>query len=174
MSRCACVVFSRRICNGSIKSLLPILHYVFLSFSREFAEFVSDKGYALAGKNDLRFVEGTHVDFWCIKRFIEYSVLAFRIYGSQYVCRCHCCSGETCRATAMLRALFVSSCPMDLLMIALFSSIWTAQSRRLLVSAILFFQNHENDFISMPIKTGHPPSLYLEITRSVYHVCELL
>ena len=47
-----------RICKGSIKSLLPILHYVFLSFSREFAEFVSDKGYSLAGKNDLRFVEG--------------------------------------------------------------------------------------------------------------------
>ena len=53
-----CVVLFCSICKGSIKSLLPILYYVFLSFSREFAEFVSEKGYALAGKNDLRFVEG--------------------------------------------------------------------------------------------------------------------
>merc|ERR1719265_274967 len=42
---------------GAPEAFLPILHYIFLNFSRYFSRFVVEKGYDLSGKNDLRFVE---------------------------------------------------------------------------------------------------------------------
>ncbi|CAD7938563.1 unnamed protein product [Amoebophrya sp. A25] len=43
--------------TGKPIALLPILHYIFFSFSKPFATFVRERGYELYAKSDLRFVE---------------------------------------------------------------------------------------------------------------------
>ncbi|CAD7927028.1 unnamed protein product [Amoebophrya sp. A120] len=43
--------------TGKPIALLPILHFVFFSFSKPFAGFVRERGYELYAKSDLRFIE---------------------------------------------------------------------------------------------------------------------
>jgi centrosomal protein CEP44 len=45
---------------GRPTAVLPVLHYTFLGFSALFAKFLSEKGYELHAKSDLRFLESAY------------------------------------------------------------------------------------------------------------------
>lgn len=46
--------------EGKPAVLLPILHFALLSFSEPFARFLSNRGFELRAKSDLRFLEGAY------------------------------------------------------------------------------------------------------------------
>lgn len=51
-------VDDKMLANGEPGAFLPMLHYALLSFSRTVARALLDRGFDLAGKSDLRFIEG--------------------------------------------------------------------------------------------------------------------
>eukprot|EP00930_Biecheleria_cincta_P082508 TRINITY_DN7222_c0_g1_i1.p1 TRINITY_DN7222_c0_g1~~TRINITY_DN7222_c0_g1_i1.p1 ORF type:complete len:541 (-),score=90.95 TRINITY_DN7222_c0_g1_i1:163-1746(-) len=66
--------------SGQPTTFLPILHYVMLEFSAAFASFLSDSGYELRSKSDLRFVEAL---FKLLRDLLSYSpVLSVRNFFS--------------------------------------------------------------------------------------------
>eukprot|EP00397_Hematodinium_sp_SG-2012_P027074 GEMP01028426.1.p1 GENE.GEMP01028426.1~~GEMP01028426.1.p1 ORF type:complete len:508 (+),score=78.17 GEMP01028426.1:113-1525(+) len=54
---------------GKPSAVLPVLHYVFLGFSKYFTGFVEERGYDLHSKNDLRFVE---LVYKCLRNDLDY------------------------------------------------------------------------------------------------------
>eukprot|EP01083_Nonionella_stella_P269346 911233_1 len=46
-----------RICRGSSPDLLPIIHFALLEYSGSVAEFLTDRGYDIYGRNDQRFMD---------------------------------------------------------------------------------------------------------------------
>jgi len=46
--------------RGRPGALLPVLHYIFVSYSAFFCKFVSEKGFELRAKSDLRFLEAVY------------------------------------------------------------------------------------------------------------------
>jgi centrosomal protein CEP44 len=48
------------ISKGVVAAFLPIYHYIFLQYSHNFAEEISNNNIELSGKTDLRFVEAMY------------------------------------------------------------------------------------------------------------------
>jgi len=59
--------------HGKPAALLPILHHVFLDFSKYFVKFLNDRGYEhLNSKSDLRFIE---IVYRCLRHDLNYRPL---------------------------------------------------------------------------------------------------
>ena len=46
--------------EGKPFAFLPIMHHLFLIYSQEIAQFVTQNGFDLYAKNDMRFIESVY------------------------------------------------------------------------------------------------------------------